>query len=169
MKDDKVLIHAGAGGVGNFAIQIAKSFDASVATTASGKNEEFLKSLGTDQVIDYNKDEFNQVLQDFDIVLDSIGGDVQQKSYQVLKQKGRLVSIVQPPPEEETQKYGVEAGFVWLEPNGQQLQKLVDLYKSGQLKPVIGETFDLSERNLQDAHALSETHHARGKIVIKVK
>ncbi|MGM7701590.1 NADP-dependent oxidoreductase [Pseudalkalibacillus sp. Hm43] len=168
-ENDKVLIHAGAGGVGNFAIQIAKSYGAYVATTASEKNHEFLKSLGADQVIDYKHADFSDILQDFDLVLDSIGGEVQSKSYEVLKENGKLVSIVQPPNEDEANEHKVEAGFVWLEPNGDQLQKLAELYKAGQLKPIIGEAFDFTEENLQEAHALSETHHAKGKIVIKVK
>lgn len=168
-ENDKVLIHAGAGGVGVFAIQIAKSFGAYVATTASKKNEEFLKSLGADKVINYQEEDFSEILNEFDIVLDSMGGEVQSKSYQVLKQNGKLVSIVQPPSEEEAKQFHVEAGFLWLEPSGKQLQNLADLYVSGQLKPIIGETFEFSERGLQEAHALSETHHARGKIVIKIK
>jgi len=168
-KDDKVLIHAGAGGVGNFAIQIAKSFGAYVVTTASGKNEEFVKSLGADKVIDYKKEDFSEMLHDFDIVLDSMGGEIQTKSYKVLKPHGKLVSVAQPPIEEETEKYQVDAGFVWLEPKGEQLQQLADMYESGKLKVVIGETFDFNEDSLKEAHALSETHHARGKIVIRVK
>ncbi len=166
---DKVLIHAGSGGVGNFAIQIAKSFGAYVATTASGKNEDFVKSLGADQFINYKEEEFSEVLQDFDLVLDTMGGEVQSNSYKVLKKSGKLVSIAQPPNEEEAEKYGVKAEFLWLDPKGEQLEKLADLYDSGQLKPVIGETYDLSEKGLRDAHALSETHHAKGKIVIRVK
>lgn len=168
-KDDKVLIHAGAGGVGTFAIQIAKSLGAYVTTTASEENEEFVKSLGADQVINYKTEDFSQILHDYDFVLDSMGGEVQSNSYKVLKPKGKLVSIAAPPNEEEAQKYEVEAGFLWLDPKGEQLQKLADLYESGKLKAVIGETFDFNEKSLQAAHALSETHHARGKIVIKVK
>ncbi|MCF6137487.1 NADP-dependent oxidoreductase [Pseudalkalibacillus berkeleyi] len=168
-ENDKVLIHAGAGGVGNFAIQIAKSFGAHVATTASELNKEFLQSLGADEIIDYKHADFSTILHDFDIVLDSIGGEVQSKSYQVLKEDGKLVSIVQPPNEEEAKNHKVHAGFVWLEPDGEQLQKLAELYTAGQLKPIVGETFDFNEQSLQDAHALSETHHARGKIVIKIK
>ncbi|MDN3451042.1 NADP-dependent oxidoreductase [Planococcus sp. APC 3906] len=168
-KDDKVLIHAGAGGVGTFAIQIAKSLGAYVTTTASEENEEFVKSLGADQVINYKTEDFSQILHDYDFVLDSMGGEVQSNSYKVLKPKGKLVSIAAPPNEEEAQKYEVEAGFLWLDPKGEQLQKLADLYEAGKLKAVIGETFDFNEKSLQAAHALSETHHARGKIVIKVK
>ncbi|WP_409250743.1 NADP-dependent oxidoreductase [Bacillus sp. SCS-153A] len=166
---DKVLIHAGAGGVGIFAIQIAKSFGAYVATTASESNIEFLKSLGADEVINYKEKDFSEELTDYDLVLDSMGEDIQSKSYKVLKDNGKLVSIVQPPSEEEAAGHNVEAGFVWLEPNGEQLQKLADLYVEGKVKPVISKTFDFSEQGLKDAHALSETHHARGKIVIQVK
>jgi NADPH:quinone reductase-like Zn-dependent oxidoreductase len=166
---DRVLIHAGSGGVGNFAIQIAKSFGAHVATTASGKNEEFVKSLGADQFINYKEEDFSEVLHDFDLVLDSMGGEVQSNSYKVLKKNGKLVSIAQPPSEEEAEKYGVKAEFLWLDPKGAQLEKLAELYESNQLKPVIGETFDLSEQGLKDAHTLSETHHAQGKIVIRVR
>jgi NADPH:quinone reductase-like Zn-dependent oxidoreductase len=168
-KDDKVLIHAGAGGVGTFAIQIAKSFGAYVATTASEKNVEFLKSLGADVVINYKEEEFSEILTDFDIVLDSMGGDIQSNSYKVLKPNGKLVSIAQPPSEEEAQRHQVDAGFVWLEPKGEQLQHLAHMYESGKLKVVIGESFDFNEKSLKEAHALSETHHARGKIVIQIK
>ncbi|WP_421385140.1 NADP-dependent oxidoreductase [Bacillus salacetis] len=166
---EKVLIHAGAGGVGIYAIQIAKSFGAEVVTTASEKNIEFLKSLGADRVINYKEEDFSEILQDVDFVLDSIGGDVQTSSYKVLKKNGKLVSIVSPPDEEEAKKHNVNAGFLWLEPNGEQLKKLADAYSAGNLKPVIGSTFKLGEEAIQEAHALSETHHARGKIVILVK
>ncbi|WP_078548358.1 NADP-dependent oxidoreductase [Litchfieldia alkalitelluris] len=168
-KGEKVLVHAGAGGVGIFAIQIAKSLGAYVATTASENNIEFLKSLGADEVINYKENDFSEVLNGLDLVLDSMGGDIQSKSYKVLKEKGKLVSIVQPPSAEEAASFNAEAGFVWLEPNGEQLQKLADLYVEGKVKPVIGKTFDFSEQSLKEAHDLSETHHARGKIVIRVK
>ena len=117
-KGDKVLIHAGAGGVGNFAIQLGKHFGAYVATTASKENEEFVKSLGANQVIDYKEEEFNESLEDYDIVLDAIGGDVLEKSYQVLKKGGKLVSIAGQPSDKDAEKYGVKAGFLWLEPKG---------------------------------------------------
>jgi NADPH:quinone reductase-like Zn-dependent oxidoreductase len=166
---EKVLIHAGAGGVGIYAIQIAKSLGAEVVTTASEKNIDFLKSLGADRVINYKEEEFSEVLDSIDFVLDSIGGEVQTNSYKVLKENGKLVSIVAPPDEEEANKHSVNAGFLWLDPNGEQLKKLADAYSAGNLKPVIGTTFKFSEEALQEAHALSETHHARGKIVIMVK
>lgn len=166
---DKVLVHAGAGGVGIYALQIARSLGAYVATTASGKNEEFVRSLGADHVINYQNENFNEVLQDFDFVLDSLGGEIQTKSYEVLKKDGKLISIVNPPDEEEAKKPGVTAGFHWLQENGAQLAELAELYNKGQLQPIVGSTFEFSEAGVQGAHELSETHHARGKIVIKVK
>lgn len=166
---DKVLIHAGAGGVGTFAIQVAKSFGAYVATTASAKNAELLKSLGADQVIDYKTEDFSEILEDFDLVLDTMGGDIRAKSLGILKNGGKLVSTVQPPEEGEEEKYGVKIGYFFLEPDGQKLQKLAELYDKGKLKAVIGETFDFTEQGLRDAHKLSETHHAQGKLVIKIK
>lgn len=120
-------------------------------------------------MIDYKEEDFSGGLEEYDIVLDSIGGDVLGKSYQVLKRGGKLVSIAGQPSDEDAERFGVKAGFLWLEPKGEQLQKLADLYVAGEVKPVIGETFELTEQGLKKAHELSETHHARGKIVIKVK
>lgn len=166
-KGDKVLIHAGSGGVGSYAIQIAKSFGAYVATTASGKNEQFVRSLGADEFINYREQDFSELLSDYDLVVDMMGGKVQEDSFKVLKKGGKLVSIADQPPEKYSADFTTKS--LWLEPNGEQLKKLADLYEKGELKPVIGETFDLSEQGLKDAHALSETHHAKGKIIIKVK
>lgn len=166
---DKVLIHAGSGGVGNFAIQIAKSFGAYVVSTASGKNEEFLKSLGVDKFINYKEENFEEVIKDFDIVVDTMGGEIQEKSFDVLKKGGKLVSIVQPPDEEVAKSKGITAGFHWLEPNGKQLAELGNLIKKEQVKTNVGHTFTLSQQGLRDAHKLSESHHAKGKIVIKIK
>lgn len=166
---DKVLIHAGAGGVGTHAIQIAKSYGAYVAATASEKNEGLLKSLGADQVIDYKSQAFEEVVRDFDIVLDPLGGDIQSKSFSVLKKGGTLVSIAEPPSEEEAEKFGVKAAYVFLQPEGEKLKKLAKLYEEGNLKPVIDETYEFSAQGLKDAHTASETSHAQGKIVIKVK
>ncbi|MBM7551879.1 NADP-dependent oxidoreductase [Thalassobacillus pellis] len=166
---DKVLVHAGSGGVGSFAIQLAKHFGAYVATTASGENQDWVTELGVDRFINYKEEDFSEVLEEFDIVVDTIGGDVQSKSYQVLKEGGRLVSIVQPPDEEEAEKYRVKAGFHWLEPKGEQLAKIAELMKTGELTPVIGHHFEFSEDGLKEAHATSETHHAKGKIAISIK
>ncbi|WP_082232556.1 NADP-dependent oxidoreductase [Halobacillus massiliensis] len=166
---DKVLIHAGSGGVGHYAIQIAKSFGAYVATTASGKNQEWVEELGVDRFINYKEENFEEVLEDFDIVLDTLGGDIQEKSYSILKEGGRLASIVQPPDQETAEKHGVKAEFVWLEPDGEKLAQLGNLMVKGEMISKVGHTFPLSEEGLREAHRLSESHHAVGKIVIKIK
>ncbi|WP_017186128.1 NADP-dependent oxidoreductase [Alkalibacillus haloalkaliphilus] len=164
----KVLVHAGAGGVGVMAIQLAKNAGAYVATTASTKNVEFLQSLGADEVIDYKKENFYDVLEDYDVVLDALGGDIQERSFDVLKDGGTLVSIAQPPSEEKGQEHNVKVGFVFIEPDGDQMRKLAQLMEDGKLKPIIGHTFPFSEQGLKEAHELSETHHAKGKIVIEI-
>ena len=165
---DKVLIHAGAGGVGSFAVQIAKKLGAYVATTASTKNVEFLKSLGADEVIDYTKDDFSQILENYDLVIDILGGEIQDKSLTILKNGGMLVSIVEEPDQEKAEKLGVKTKFHWLIPDGKELAILAEMMEKQTLKPAVGTVFPFSEQGLKDAHELSETHHARGKIVIEV-
>ncbi|PKR85594.1 NADP-dependent oxidoreductase [Heyndrickxia camelliae] len=165
-KGEKVLIHAGAGGVGSLAIQLAKQKGAYVATTASEKNHAFLKELGADEVIDYKTANFEEVLHDYDVVFDTMGGEIQAKSYQVLKKGGRLVSIVNAPDQDQAAEYGVKASHVWLEPNGKQLEQLASLLQEGKLKAIVGHVLPFSEQGLKEAHALSESHHAKGKIVI---
>ncbi|MDC3412116.1 NADP-dependent oxidoreductase [Aquibacillus sp. 3ASR75-11] len=168
-KGDTVLIHAGSGGVGSIAIQLAKHFGAFVATTASEQNEAYVKELGADQFINYKTQNFEEELSDFDIVLDTMGGDILEKSYTVLKRGGKLVTIAGQPNDDAAAKYGITAKFHWLEPDGTQLQKLADLLNKEIIKPQVGHVFDFSEEQLQKAHELSETHHAKGKIVVKVK
>ena len=107
----KVLIHAAAGGVGNFAVQFAKAKGAYVIGTASSKNQAFLRELGVDQAVDYQKTRFEDAVRDVDVVLDTIGGETQQRSFKVLKKGGILVSIVQPPSQDLATKYGVRALF----------------------------------------------------------
>lgn len=166
---EKVLIHAGAGGVGSFAIQVAKKLGAYVAATASTKNIEFLKSLGADKVIDYTKEDFSQELEGYDLVVDTLGGEVQEKSFDILKKGSKLVSIVEEPDQEKADQTGIEAEFHWLIPDGEELALLAKMMENKNLKPVVGSTFPFSEQGLKDAHELSETHHARGKIIIEIK
>ncbi|MFB7303207.1 NADP-dependent oxidoreductase [Heyndrickxia sporothermodurans] len=167
-KGEKVLIHAGAGGVGTFAIQLAKNAGAYVAATASAGNSDFLKSLGADEVIDYKTQDFESILHQFDFVLDSLGGEVQEKSFTVLKEGGRLASIVSKPDQQKALQKNIKSDLVWLIPNGEQLKKLAELLQDEKLKVIIGHTFPLSAEGIKEAHALSETHHAKGKIVIKI-
>lgn len=165
----KVLIHAGAGGVGSLAIQIAKHFGAYVATTASEKNESYVKELGADQVINYHTQKFEEEIENFDIVVDTMGGEILDRSFTVLKPGGKLVTIAGSPDQKLAEKYEVEAKSYWLTENGKQLAQLGDLLEKGIVKPQVGHVFDFTVEQLQEAHGLSETHHAKGKIVIKMK
>ncbi|WP_313509556.1 NADP-dependent oxidoreductase [Enterococcus sp.] len=162
----KVLIHAGAGGVGTYAIQLAKAAGAYVITTASPRNHELLRTLGADEVIDYHTTDFETTLSDIDLVFDTMGGDVQRKSYTVLKPNGRLVTILSVEDEAAGKEKNITAKAIWLRTNGEQLKELAALIEDGKVKSVIGATFPLTVQGIYDAHALSETHHAVGKIVI---
>ncbi len=166
---DKVLIHAGSGGVGSFAIQIAKSFGAYVISTASDKNEEFLKEMGVDEFINYKTTDFSKVVKDVDLVLDTMGGEILEKSMDVVKKGGRLVSISGEPNEEKAKANDITIKSLWLNPNGKQLTQLGDLMEQGKVKAYIGHTYPLTTKGLRDAHDLSATHHAVGKIVIEIK
>ncbi|GGL49923.1 NADP-dependent oxidoreductase [Sporolactobacillus putidus] len=164
---EKVLVHAGAGGVGSLAVQFAKARGAYVIATAGAENSDFLKSLGVDEVIDYHTTHFEDVLSDIDVVFDTMGGEIQKASFKVLKKgTGRLVSIVSAPDQTLAERYGVAAESIWLKENGEQLKEIADLLASGKVKAIVGTEFPFSEQGLKEAHALSETHHARGKIVI---
>ncbi len=161
-----VLIHAGSGGVGSLAIQLAKSSGAKVIATTSGKNRAFVESLGADQVIDYQTQRFADVVGKVDVVFDTLGGEVQESSWSVLKPGGMLVSIVSPPSEEKARSLGVRSAFVFIEPNVRILDELAALVDTGKVRPVIGAEFAL--RDVVKAHALSETGRSVGKIVLYV-
>ena len=164
---EKVLIHAGAGGVGTYAIQLAKAAGAYVITTASPRNQELLQKLGADEIIDYHTTDFEEVLQDIDLVFDTMGGDTQKKSFTVLKPKGRLISILSIEDEDLAKEKDIFAKAIWLRTNGKQLAELTELIEAEKVNSVIGATFPLTAQGIYDAHALSETHHAVGKIVIE--
>ena len=168
MEGQKILIHGGAGGVGSYAIQLAKQKGAYIATTSSKKNHGFLKDLGADLCIDYHTENIEDLLSDYDAVLDTVGESVQTASMKILRRGGRLVSVVDPPNEELANRYGIQEYSYWLEPNGDQLKELARLLKEERLKPIIGETFPLNEKGVKNAHKLSESTHARGKIILKV-
>ncbi|WP_414839367.1 NADP-dependent oxidoreductase [Carnobacterium sp. TMP28] len=166
-KGETVLIHAGAGGVGTYAIQLAKNIGAKVITTASEKNHDLLVGLGADQVIDYKTENFVDILDGVDLVLDTMGGEIQNESFKVLKPlTGRMISIVGLTDEEVRKQYDVEFESIWLEPNGQELAEIANLMSVGTVKSIIGAQFPLTQKGIYDAHELSETHHAIGKIVI---
>ncbi len=163
---DRVLIHAGAGGVGIAAIQLAKQVGATVYTTSSPKNIEFLKELGADVVIDYTQEDFSK-LENLDIVFDTMGGEILEKSWGTLKKGASLVSIAEVPNEELAAKYEVNANFCFVQANPEQLSKISTLIDSGKLKVEIDSVFRLE--NIVQAHERSESGHTRGKIVIQMQ
>lgn len=166
-KGESVLIHAGAGGVGTYAIQLAKAAGAFVYTTASRKNHQLLKSLGADKIVDYHDTDFADVFSDIDLVLDTMGGEVQKQSVNVLKKGGRLISVLGIADPELMEEHEIAAKAIWLETNGTDLAKLAEMMKSGTLKSIIGSEYPLTEAGVKAAHELSATHHAVGKIVLK--
>ncbi len=162
----RVLVHGGAGGVGGYAIQLAKAQGAFVATTARGVNRDYVADLGADMVIDYEQSAFEREVKDLDVVLDTMGGGVQEKSFDVLKPGGILVSIAQAPDPGRAQAHHVRAHWFFLQPDGRKLQALAQLFELGKMRPTVGQVFLLG--NIADAHRLSETGHSRGKIAIVV-
>jgi NADPH:quinone reductase-like Zn-dependent oxidoreductase len=161
-----ILIHGAAGGVGCFAVQFAKLKGAHVIGTASQRNHEFLRSLGADEVIDYNTTKFEDVVHDADAVLDTITGDTADRSYQVLKKGGIYVSILAPPSQEKAAAHGVRCAHTFVQPNVAQLDEIAKLIDSGKFKVVIEKVFPLAEAAA--AQDLNSTRHTRGKIVLRV-
>ena len=190
-KGQKVLIHAGSGGVGTVAIQLAKHLGAFVATTTSAANADWVERLGADVVIDYGKENFEQVLQGYDVVLNSLGADVLEKSLQVLKPGGKLISISGPPDPEFAKEIGapwfmrqamrllsyrirkkakrhvVSYSFLFMRASGDQLREIGSLVDSGAIRPVVDQTFPFAATN--EAMAYVDKGRAKGKVVIKVR
>lgn len=159
------LIHAGAGGVGHFAVQLAKWKGAKVIATASARNAEFVASLGADEVIDYTREDFADVAKDVDVVFHTIAPDKRAQSFRTLKAGGILISITgQIPPEEIPQ--GLRAGFVSVRPNAGQLIELARLIDAGRLRPFVEQTYRLVD--VAQAHRHVEGGHTRGKVVLEI-
>ena len=161
-----VLIHGGSGGVGSFAIQIAKARGAKVIATASTANQDLLKELGADVAIDYTKQKFEDVAKDVDVVLDSVGKDTLARSYGVIKKGGFIVSIVARLDQTELVKHGIHGAALSVDPNAQELAEIGKLTDQGKIKVIISQTFPLSEA--KTAQEQVATGHTRGKIVLKV-
>ena len=161
---DKVLIHAGSGGVGTLAIQIAKYFGAEVTTTTSSKNKDLVKSLGADLVIDYTTQSFENELSNYDLVIDAIGGDTLTKSFKVLKKGGRLVSIKGQDTENLAKEYGVNFEWFFMSPDGEMLTEIASLISQGTIKTVIDSTYSMKQA--PEAFELLAKGRAKGKIVI---
>lgn len=190
-KGQKVFIQAGSGGVGTFAIQLAKHLGATVATTTSTANVALVKSLGADVVIDYKTQDFEKVLRDYDVVLNSQDGKTLEKSLRVLKRGGKLISISGPPDPEfgkeiaapgfvrfvmrllssgvrrKARGLGVGYAFLFMKANGTQLRLITRLIEAGAIRPAIDKVFPFESTN--EAMAYVEAGRAKGKVVIKIR
>jgi NADPH:quinone reductase-like Zn-dependent oxidoreductase len=162
-----VLIHAAAGGVGHFAVQFSKWKGARVIGTASGRNEEFVKKLGADMIIDYTTKKFEDEVSGVDCVLDTQGGEVLDRSLRVLKKGGIVVSTLSEPSADDLVRYGVRSSHVLARANSRQLMQIAGLIDKGDVRPVIETVLPLAEA--RRAHEMSQTGHVRGKIVLKIR
>lgn len=190
-KDQKVFIQAGSGGVGTIAIQFAKHLGATVATTASAGNFDFVKSLGADIVIDYKTQDFETILKDYDLVLNNQDEKTLEKSMKILKSGGKVVSISSPPDpafakevglswfmkiaifflsrkvRSQAKKLGVDYSFLYMQANGKQLSEIGKLIETGVIRPVVDKVFSFEQMN--EAMSYVSSGRAKGKVVIKVK
>jgi len=190
-KGQKVFIQAGSGGVGTFAIQLAKHLGATIATTTSTNNIELVKRLGADVVIDYKKEDFETILKDYDLVLNSQDAKTLEKSLRILKPGGKLISISGPPTpdfakkmnapwfvkfimkflssgvKKKSKKLNVSYSFLFMRADGSQLNEITILINSGTIKPIVDKVFPFNRTN--DALAYIEAGRAKGKVVVKVK
>ena len=160
----RVLIHAGAGGVGHFAVQFAKARGATVVTTVSTGDAEFARSLGADEVIDYKTDRFESRLSGIDLVFDLVGGETQERSWAVLREGGTLVSTVQEPAQEKASAIGVRATRYTAEPKADQLREIDALIQSGKVRPHVARTFAYGDAKA--ALRGLEQGHGAGKLVL---
>jgi NADPH:quinone reductase-like Zn-dependent oxidoreductase len=190
-KGQKVLIHAGSGGVGTFAIQLAKHVGAIVATTTSTVNLDWVKRLGADIVIDYRKDDFETILRDYDVVLDTLGGETLKKSLRVLKPGGKLISLSGPPDPDfakaigstwtlrlvmrllsyrirkKAKRHHVSYSFLFMRASGDQLREIGSLIDSGIIRPVMDRVFPFA--STKEALVYVEKGRAKGKVIVKVR
>ncbi|GAA4331427.1 NADP-dependent oxidoreductase [Pigmentiphaga soli] len=162
----RVLIHAASGGVGHFAVQLARAEGAEVIATASGDGVEFVRSLGADRVIDYRHEAFEQIVRDVDMVFDLVGGDTQARSWQVLKEGGALVSTIQAPSQELAAERGIRATRYTARPDGGQLTEIGGLIDCGMVKVRVAAAFHF--RDAVEAERRLEQGHLRGKLVLEV-
>ncbi|MET0677243.1 MAG: NADP-dependent oxidoreductase [Bradyrhizobium sp.] len=163
----RVLIHAGAGGVGSLGIQIAKSRGAEVIATASSRNVDFVKSLGADRVIAYDKTPFESEVSDVDVVFDTMGGEVHERSYKVLKRGGLMVCLMAEPYTDRSAEYGVTVKGAPILPRKDILESLAALAAKGSLRVSIEHNLPITE--FQRAHELSQSWRVRGKIVLRLR
>ncbi|WP_282172308.1 NADP-dependent oxidoreductase [Cytobacillus firmus] len=190
-KGQKILIQAGAGGVGTFAIQLAKIIGANVATTASAAGADLVKALGADEIINYKTEKFEEILKNYDAVFDTLGGEILEKSFEVIKSGGKIVSVSGLPNARFGKEYGsgffktllfsaashklaalekkhnAEYTFLFMKPSGEQLRIIANLIENGKIKPIIDRVFPFEDA--QKAMEYSESGRAKGKIIVKIR
>jgi NADPH:quinone reductase-like Zn-dependent oxidoreductase len=162
----RVLIHGAAGGVGAYAVQLARWRGADVSATASSRHHDFLREMGAETVVDYRTTRFEEVLRDVDVVLDTIGGDTLERSWRVLRRGGTLVSVAAPTPPEPARDAGVRGIFFIVEPSRDQLIEIARLIDSGQIRPVLAAVLPLAQA--REAFERGLAGHVQGKIVLRV-
>jgi NADPH:quinone reductase-like Zn-dependent oxidoreductase len=160
----KILITGASGGVGSMAVQLAKAKGAFVIATASGKNEEFVRSLGADEFVDYTRVKFQERVREVDVVFDTVGGETLDRAFETLLRGGYLVTTVMPPSSEKAENYGVHATMIGVQPSSKQLREINQLIAEGKLKTHVAVVLPLSE--VRKAHQLSESGRTRGKIIL---
>jgi NADPH:quinone reductase-like Zn-dependent oxidoreductase len=162
-----VLIHGAAGNVGAYSAQLAKLSGLHVVATAASVDLDYVRSLGAERVMDYRRDRFEESLIGLDVVLDTVGGDTQQRSLRVLKRGGILVSVVSPVPEATQKRYGVRAAYFYVDVTAARLNKITELFDSGKLVTDVGTVLPLEQAGI--AHEmLAGAPHKRGKIVLSI-
>jgi NADPH:quinone reductase-like Zn-dependent oxidoreductase len=161
-----VLIHGGSGGVGSFAIQIAKAHGARVIATASTDNQDLLKQLGADMAVDYTKTKFEDIAKDVDVVLDPVGRDTLARSYGVVKKGGIVMSLVARPDPVELKKHEIRGAGISVHPDAEDLTEIAQLIDAGKIKPALTQVRPLSEAIAAQQQAA--THHTRGKVVLRI-
>lgn len=190
-KGQKILIHAGSGGVGTFAIQLAKIMGATVTTTASEAGADLVKSLGANEIINYKTEKFEEILKDYDAVFDTIGGTTLEKSFDIIKSGGNIVSVSGMPNARFGKEFGsgffktllfslaskkitalekkhnAQYSFLFMKPSGDQLRTIANYIEAGEIKPIIDRVFPFEDA--QKAMEYSEAGRAKGKIIVKIK
>lgn len=183
-ENDRILIHAGSGGVGSFAIQYAKAKGAIVYTTTSTKNVDWVKALGADRVIDYKTEDYKEIAQNLDIVFDTLGNEHTFDAFEIIKEGGKVTTIVGPPDEETAKKMGIKDyklpeqlakliqnkaaiyKLTWMEPDAQQLNEITKLVENDEIKPIIDLIYQLEDG--ADAYEYLATGRAKGKVIISM-
>jgi NADPH:quinone reductase-like Zn-dependent oxidoreductase len=163
----RVLIHGAAGGVGHLAVQLARGRGASVIATASTRNLDRARELGADQVVDHTTTRFEDVIDPVDLVFDTVGGDLLTRSSAVLRPGGRLVSVAEEPPADAAAGREIVALYFVVEPSREQLLEIARLADSGELRPMVGEVFDLADARVAFERTMSREKH--GKVVLRTK